>query len=334
MKRIDLKVGFLCNNNCRFCVQGHKKKFGNKEKKELIDAIKRSSKEYHGIVFTGGEPTVRKDIVELVMAAKKSGYTTIQIQTNGRAFAYLSFCRKMIKAGATEFSPALHGHTAALHDHLTNAKGSFVQTVSGIRNLKHLGQHVLTNTVITKSNYRHLPDIAELLILLGVDQIQFAFVHALGSAKDHFDSIVPRKTMVAPYLKKAIDICADAGIPVMTEAVPYCILDGYEEFAAEQLIPETKIYDLDVVIKNFNKTRKNEGKIKSGSCKLCVYFKECEGPWKEYPEKFGWKEFVPVRPVRAGGRQKADGSITPSSVIAVSTADRSRRRSNGVKKNK
>ena len=42
----------------------------------------------------------------------------------------------LIAAGATEFSPSLHGSTAAIHDELTQAPGSFDQTVAGLKNLK------------------------------------------------------------------------------------------------------------------------------------------------------------------------------------------------------
>jgi MoaA/NifB/PqqE/SkfB family radical SAM enzyme len=276
-------------------VQGHKKKFGNKEKKELLGSIKDSAKKYKGIVFTGGEPTIRKDILDLVAFAKRSGYKNIQIQTNGRMFAYMDFCKKIVNAGATEFSPALHGHTAELHDYLTGCNGAFIQTVAGIKNLKKLDQLVLTNTVIVKSNYRHLPEIAKLLVWLGADQMQFAFVHALGSAKDNFDRIVPRKSLVAPYVQKALDVAGKAGKMVMVEAMPYCLMRGYENYLAELKMPETKVYDLDMVIKDFAKVRRDEGKLKRAECKKCAYFSVCEGPWREYPEAFGWNEFVPVK---------------------------------------
>jgi len=41
----------------------------------------------------------------------------------------------------------------------------------------------------------------------------------------------------------------------------------------------------------FKKQRKELGKTKFKQCKKCKYDKICEGPWKEYPEKFGNEEF-------------------------------------------
>jgi len=81
----------------------------------------------------------------------------------------------------------------------------------------------------------------------------------------------------------------------MTEAIPYCFMRGYEGFIAERIIPETKIFDYQKVVENFTKARQAEGKAKGPKCQECFFYEICEGPWREYPEKLGWDEFVPVR---------------------------------------
>ena len=237
----------------------------------------------------------KADIIELVEYAKNLKFKVIQIQSNGRMFVYKDFCKKIIKAGANEFALALHGHIPQLHDYLTSVKGSFEQTVQGIKNLKSLGQRVIMNTVITKSNYRHLPEIAKLLINLRVDQYQLAFVHPLGNAKKNFDSIVPLMSLVQPYVKLALELGIKAGIKVMTEAIPYCLMKGYEKYIAENIMPKMKIFEENLVIEDFEKSRRKEGKRKGPQCKKCRYFFQCEGPWKEYPERFGFSEFKPIK---------------------------------------
>jgi MoaA/NifB/PqqE/SkfB family radical SAM enzyme len=296
MKKLDLKVGFSCNNRCLFCVQGKKREyFRDKSTQQIKKEMKEGKKECEEIVLTGGEPTIRPDFLELVSYAKKLGFKKIQIQSNGRMFAYLDFCKKTIEAGANEFCLALHGHIPELHDFLTRTPGSFYQTVQGIKNLKLLKQKVLINVVVTKLNYQHLPEIANLLVSLGVDQYQFAFVHPLGSAKENFEMIVPRMSLIEPYIKQGLEIGIKAGKIVMTEAIPYCFMEGYEDYIAEKIIPPTKIYDANFVIEDYTIARRNEGKSKGPNCSNCIYYQICEGPWKEYPEAFGWAEFKPVK---------------------------------------
>ena len=80
----------------------------------------------------------------------------------------------------------------------------------------------------------------------------------------------------------------------MTEAIPYCLMSGYEDYVAERIIPDTIIFDAEGVIEDYTLTRCTEGKSKGPDCSRCFYFKLCEGPWKEYPEMFGWDEFKPI----------------------------------------
>ncbi|MBM4396610.1 MAG: radical SAM protein [Deltaproteobacteria bacterium] len=293
-ERVDIKTGWNCNNRCVFCVQGNKReKFGNKETAEVRRLLEEARRDSDAIVFTGGEVTVRRDLIEIVRYAKELGYRSIQIQTNGRMLAYRKLCEDLIAAGANEFSPALHGHVPELHDMLTRASGSFVQTVRSIRNLKDLGQNVLTNTVVTRSNYRNLPEIAGLLVSLGVDQYQFAFVHPLGSAGEDFVQVVPRHSLAEPYVKAGLSIGIRAGRRVMTEAIPYCFMEGFEPWVAERIIPRTKIFEGHVTIKDYTEHRLTEGKAKRPECRECAFDPVCEGPWREYPEHYGWDEFVP-----------------------------------------
>lgn len=295
--RVDLKVGFACNNRCVFCVQGTKReRFGARPAEELREILRRErARGVDAVVFTGGEPTVRRDLPELVAHARELGYRAIQIQTNGRMFAHRAYLDRLVAAGATEFSPALHGHVAALHDHLTGAPGAFAQTLTGIRHLKAAGRFVLTNTVVCRSNYRHLPEIARLLVALGVDQYQLAFVHPVGTAGARFASVVPRMELAAPYLAAALRVGLDAGRRAYTEAVPPCILPGYEACVAERVIPRTAIYDAESTIADYTRYRREEGKAKGPGCVDCVHDPGCEGPWREYPDRFGWSEFAPVR---------------------------------------
>ncbi len=296
MGRADIKIGFLCNNRCKFCVQGEKRDvFGNKPKEEIQKNLKEAKKEgIESAVFTGGEPTIHQNFFELVDCAKSLGFKIIQIQTNGRQFAYKDFCEATIKAGATEFSPALHGPNAKIHDFLTSSRGSFEQTVQGIKNLKEFGQTVLTNTVVTSKNYKYLPQIAKLLVNLDVDQFQFAFVHLGGRAWENRDWICPKIIRVMPYIKKGLDIGIKAKKRVMTEAIPYCLMRGYEDYIAEKIIPDSRVYDADFVIENYTDYRQKKGKAKGENCQKCKYYKICEGPWKEYPQLFGWGEFKPI----------------------------------------
>jgi len=294
-KLVDIKIGYQCNNHCFFCAQGEKRSKCFFRKRETIEKeLREAGADYASVVLTGGEPTLHPDFLHFVRFAKELDFKSIQIQSKGRMFAYKEFCQKAINAGASEFSPSLHGHNAKLHDYLTGAKGSFNQTVAGIKNLKELGQIVITNSVVTKLNYKHLPAIAKLLIALDVNQFQFAFVHIVGSAWVNRNWLIPRKSAIMPYVKRGVNIARAAGKSVTTEAIPFCLMGGYEDCIAERAIPDAKVIERNLTVESFTDYRQNFGKAKSKKCEKCIYFSICEGPWREYPELFGWSEFNPV----------------------------------------
>ena len=53
--------------------------------------------------------------------------------------------------------------------------------------------------------------------------------------------------------------------------------------------------DMDFINLNYAETRRNVAKKKGPGCTECKYFRICEGPWVEYPERFGFDEFLPVK---------------------------------------
>jgi len=302
--RLDLKVGYNCNNYCRHCVIGDKRFFiPDRTTRQIKDILDEERQNYGEVVLTGGEFTIRKDCFEILEYAAAKGYK-ILVQTNGRRFAYASFCDEFLAAGKGNIltiTAALLSANADCHNFLTGAN-SYRQTVKGLTNLKERGQSISINTVVTKANYRTFPDLARFLVRIGVEVYQYAFVHVLGSAEKNIRSILPKKSLCVPFIKIGVDIGRAAGIPVFVEAIPFCLMQGYETHCAENYIPLVKLSDVTNTVADFDYVRKNFEKEKAVPCKKCIYFNICEGPWLQYPRTYGWKEFVPVTSIKERDR--------------------------------
>ncbi|MFQ6084530.1 MAG: methyltransferase domain-containing protein [Candidatus Aminicenantia bacterium] len=95
---INIKVVNRCNLHCKICdiVQQQSSKTKEihiKKIKKLIDeASELGATRLH---TTGGEPIIRKDILEIVNYAKKLGFKKITLDTNGRMFSYKDFCEDL-----------------------------------------------------------------------------------------------------------------------------------------------------------------------------------------------------------------------------------------------
>jgi MoaA/NifB/PqqE/SkfB family radical SAM enzyme len=295
-------MGYECNNNCRFCYDGGYKRTlppmsTQQVKRELRDARKRGST---FVDLLGGEPTIRKDIIPLVMYAKSLGFGRISLTTNGKMFYYREFAKRMIDAGLNSAVFSIHGHTPELHDYLTRSKNSYMYATQGLRNLKELSHdfYICTNTVIVKGNYRFLPLIADNNARLGADGMEFMFIHPRGNALKHFDEVVPTLTEIMDYLKPTIQAGLRHGIKhTVIRYVPMCYmlfdLKHLSEFEARSRLREhhlgPEFRDLDV-----ERNRARHGRVKGPQCRACKYFNICEGIFKEYADRRGFEELVPV----------------------------------------
>jgi len=300
--KTSIIMGYECNNNCRFCYDGGYKRSlppmtTGHVKKELRDARNRGSS---FVDLLGGEPTIRRDIISLVRYAKRLGFRTISVTTNGKMFYYRDFAERMLDAGLNSAVFSLHGHTPELHDYLTRSKNSYKYAIQGLKNLRELSDrfYICTNTVIIRDNYRFLPKIAENNARLGANGMEFMFIHPRGNALKHFDDVVPTLTEIMDYLKPTIQAGLSHGIKhTMIRYVPICYmlfdLKHMSEFDARGRLSEhhmgPEFRDLDV-----ERNRTEHGRVKGPQCRACKYFNICEGIFKEYAEKRGFGELIPV----------------------------------------
>ena len=310
---IDLKVGFSGSNRGRLCIRvDTRDSVGDLTTQELFRSLEEGRAWTGEVVFTGEETSFRRDLPELVSRARDLGYRVIQLQTNGRVLSRRKTVEHLVQAGMTAFGPALHGPTPAVHDSLSRSPGSFRQIVRGIRNVKELGREVQLNSVITRENARHLPEMARLFVGLGVDQFRLAFPHALGSESSNFEAVPPRLSEVQGPVQAALRIGRAGGVEVVTEGIPLCFLGELREFASEWNNPASRPGHVDPVVEDEAQPRFTGGRIQGEACTFCCLQDVCEGPWQEYPEHFGWGEFEPV--LGLDTELETGGTLSPEQV--------------------
>ena len=129
--KVDINLGYGCNCKCPFCYY-YDSVITNtnlntltteQAKQQLRRARRLGIKE---IEFTGGEVTLRKDLVELVQFCKfELGFKLVSIITNGMALAKREYTNRLVAAGVDDVLFSLHGHNSEIHDQLTVTPGSF-----------------------------------------------------------------------------------------------------------------------------------------------------------------------------------------------------------------
>jgi radical SAM protein with 4Fe4S-binding SPASM domain len=150
--RMDMAVTFKCQNNCIHCYAGgphETPELSTAQWKEVIDKL--SSIGVFILTFTGGEPTLREDLPELLLYAQYKGMVTGLI-SNGRRLKDKAYVETLEKAGLDFVQVTLESHKPAVHDLMTASPGSWVETVAGIRNAVNSQIYVTTNSTLSKHN--------------------------------------------------------------------------------------------------------------------------------------------------------------------------------------
>ncbi len=299
LKSLFLPLGYSCNNNCIHCFLPFQDSPYNKDieqiKKELLKASKIG---VNRVSLTGGEPTIRKDIFEIINLCKKFNFDIIQIQTNGRMLSYETFCKKIIESGVNDFCISIHGHTPEINDAITQVKGSFNETIKGIDNLmKNVSddfkeKNILANIVISEYNYKFLPNIVEFLHEKGFNIIELEYPRIMGNAERFVDKI-PSRSEAAKYIRKASEKADEIGINVLfVDDFPVCLSDGF--YKNNAYVRENPQQELNMCEDGKIVDTEKTNKIHINKCKECILKKICPGDWSEYPKFFGSKEYKPI----------------------------------------
>ncbi len=272
-------IGYHCNNNCIFCseadgyLEALKIKTTDQVKKEIIAA----RQQYNFINFMGREPTLRNDFIDIIKFAQQQHFEQIGFTTNGRMLAYPEFTQRILRTGINQVAISLIGNNHIIHDKQTQVKGSFMQTIHGIKNVikfKDPDTSLLINIPLNKLNYLSLKPSLDLLVKLGVREINILFVFPLSERSQNKNIIMSMSKLGAHVFKVIKPYLQNPNLKILLVEFLPCSLPK----EARQLF--------------FPCLEKNPEKIRIPLCSQCSYKGKCDGVLKNYIDLYGDREFV------------------------------------------
>ena len=173
-----------CNLKCIHCyAQADEKDFegelSTEEGKRLIDDLAEFKTPV--ILFSGGEPLVRKDLPELAEYAVSKGLRAV-ISTNGTLID-MDMAKKLKEIGLSYVGISIDG-TEETNDRFRGQQGAFKKALEGVRNCMKAGIKVGLRFTINKSNFREIPAIFDLLEEEGIPRICFYHLVYAGRGSD------------------------------------------------------------------------------------------------------------------------------------------------------
>lgn len=169
--RMDLALTYRCNNACSHCYNARSRSFPELDTHHWMAVLDKLWEiGIPHVVFTGGEPTLRKDLPELIAHAEKNGQIT-GINTNGTRLKDPQYVQSLVDAGLDHVQITLESHQPEIHDQMVVHPGAWQMTIAGIQNVLATRLYVMTNTTLLKNNAPLLKDTLDFLARLGVPTI-------------------------------------------------------------------------------------------------------------------------------------------------------------------
>ena len=152
------------------------KELSTEDWKEIIDRCQKAG--IPQLTFTGGEPTIRKDLVELVDYAK---WFITRLNTNG-ILVTKELADKLYQASLDSIQFTFYSSYKDIHNKLVGGD-HFDETVEGIKNALKAGLDVSVNTPLCSLNKDYVPTI-RFLQELGVKYFSASGLIPTGNAKN------------------------------------------------------------------------------------------------------------------------------------------------------
>ena len=177
MKRCEMIITEYCNFRCPYCRGLKDIIYGNRKLKQLsLDEVCRNvdywceGEPLENIRFSGGEPTLHRNIREIIAYTKSKGVKRIAISTNGSN--KIELYRELVSLGVNDISISLDACCAEDGDKMSGGiKGSWDIVTGNIRELSKL-TYVTVGIVLTQDNVQRTIDTIYFADSLGVSDIR------------------------------------------------------------------------------------------------------------------------------------------------------------------
>src|SRR5207247_4212693 len=134
------------------------------------------------VIFTGGDPLKRPDLVSLVRAAVARGLGVSVAPSATFAITH-DVVRELKDAGVSAMSLSLDGPSAAQHDALRGVLGCFGWTLAAAQRIVAAGIPLQINTLVTADTEPLLEDTVKVVTGLGAARWSLFFLVAVGRGR-------------------------------------------------------------------------------------------------------------------------------------------------------
>lgn len=194
---VSYAVTRACNLRCLHCHVSAREAMPNElnlqEATAAIDEMHSLGTE--AIIFSGGEPLLRKDFVlQLINHCDKIGVVPAMLSNGLLMTPHTAL--QLQEAGLKAVGLPIDSVVPEKHDHLRNLPGTFNKTLQAIKTCLELDLEVVITTMALKDTYSEIPQRIEFLSDLGIDQVAVYDLVPVGRGKEVMDNAMTQDQRV------------------------------------------------------------------------------------------------------------------------------------------
>ena len=185
----EVALTWRCNVKCLFCYAACKcisetdeesglEELSTDDVKSVLDIIRHKA-EVPSVSFTGGEPLLRPDLVELTAYASGPLNMRVNLITNGTLIDEKA-AAALKAAGLASAQVSIESPDPDVHDQIVGVKNAFQSSVAGLKALKKAGVSVHPHATLCRMNFHNLQEMPQFAKSLGVDRFSLNMIIPTG----------------------------------------------------------------------------------------------------------------------------------------------------------
>lgn len=290
---LDVIVGYDCNLWCDYCTitaEMRRRALGGREVATELARGRRQG--YDRVSFTGGEPTIRPDLLPLVRRARELGYVDVKVQSNGLLWAEPANVERAVDAGVTTFHVSVHAHRADAYERMVARPGTHASMERGLRELCARGLDPTADLILASATHAHAPEAIDWLADRGVRRVQLWSVSLTDGNRDRFETM-PTMTATLPSVRAAFARGDARGVEVRTLHLPRCLLGADADRALDPGAGRVRVVTPEATFEL--RDSKLTPRVHVSACDGCPHRDACPGVRPDYLERFGDAEVAGAR---------------------------------------
>lgn len=231
---ITLLATTKCNQRCVMCPQ--KLNVDSSENDLIIRRVLENLdyKFFTEITFTGGEPLLKSDLIELALE-KSPKNVFITILSNGSVLP----SQKILSSGRVKMCVPLYSSFDEIHNMMTGSS-SFYKVVKNLMRISSFDVPIELRFVMTRLNSKNLLEFSRFAArnLPFVQDIAFMGMELTESALKNRNELWINPKEYVSDLEKAVDYLSDFKITAWIYNLPFCLFDKkYHKFLVKSISP-------------------------------------------------------------------------------------------------